>query len=212
MVTFPVLFTRLHKIYQYSNSSSICHFFFNFYWSVVALQCSVSFSYVAKWVSSTYTCMRAKSLQSCLTLCNLMDCSPPGSSVHGILQARILEGVAMPSSRGSSWKPRNWTRVSYVSCTGSRILNYWSHLGNPYVYIHPPFFGFPSYLGRLGYTVGSHQLSTFYIAVCIHQPQSPHSSHPPLPPWYPYICSPCLCLYFCFVNKITYTSFSTYIP
>ena len=44
----------------------------------------------------------AKSLQSCLTLCNCMDHSTPGSSAHGILQARILEGVAMPSSRGSS--------------------------------------------------------------------------------------------------------------
>ena len=41
--------------------------------------------------------------QSCLTLCNPMDCSPPGSSVHGILQARILEWVAIPFSRGSSW-------------------------------------------------------------------------------------------------------------
>ena len=40
--------------------------------------------------------------KSCLTLCNPMDCSPPGSSVLGILQARILEWVAMPSSRGSS--------------------------------------------------------------------------------------------------------------
>ena len=46
-----------------------------------------------------YVCVRAKSLQSCLTLCDRMDCSPPGSSVHGILQARILEWVAMPSSR-----------------------------------------------------------------------------------------------------------------
>ena len=42
----------------------------------------------------------AKSLQSCLTLCNPMDYSPPDSSVHGILQARILQWVAMPSSRG----------------------------------------------------------------------------------------------------------------
>ena len=49
--------------------------------------------------------------QSCLTLCNPMDCSPPGSSVHGILQARILEWVAMPSSRRSS-QPRDRTRVS----------------------------------------------------------------------------------------------------
>ena len=39
---------------------------------------------------------------SCLTLCNPVNCSPPGSSVHGILQARVLEWVAMPSSRGSS--------------------------------------------------------------------------------------------------------------
>ena len=44
----------------------------------------------------------AKSLQSCLTLCDLMYCSLPDSSVHEILQARILECVAMPSSRGSS--------------------------------------------------------------------------------------------------------------
>ena len=43
-----------------------------------------------------------KSLQSYLTLCSPMDYNQPGSSVHGILQARILEWVAMPSSRGSS--------------------------------------------------------------------------------------------------------------
>ena len=48
--------------------------------------------------------------QSCLTLCDPMDCSPPGSSVHEILQARILEWVAMPSSRGSS-QPRARTQV-----------------------------------------------------------------------------------------------------
>ena len=46
--------------------------------------------------------MCAKSLQSCLTLCDPMDCSPPGSSVHGILQARTQDWVAMPSSRESS--------------------------------------------------------------------------------------------------------------
>ena len=48
------------------------------------------------------TCVHAQSLQSSPTLCNPMDCSPPGSSVHGISQARILEWVAVPSSRGSS--------------------------------------------------------------------------------------------------------------
>ena len=53
----------------------------------------------------------AKSLQSYPTLCDPMDCNPPGSSVHGILQARILERVAMPFSRGSS-RPRDQTPVS----------------------------------------------------------------------------------------------------
>ena len=67
--------------------------------------------------------MHAKSLQSCPTLCDPMDCSPPDSSVHGILQARILEWVAMPFSRGSSW-PRKGTCVSYVSCTGDRWVLY----------------------------------------------------------------------------------------
>ena len=52
--------------------------------------------------------MHAKLLHSCLTLGDPMDCSPPGSSVHGILQVRILEWVAMPSSRGTS-RPRDWT-------------------------------------------------------------------------------------------------------
>ena len=47
-------------------------------------------------------CLPAKSLQSHPTLCDPMDCSSPGFSVHGILQARILEWVPMPSSRGSS--------------------------------------------------------------------------------------------------------------
>ena len=52
--------------------------------------------------------------QSCLTLCNPMDCSPPGSSVHGIFQARILERVAISFSRGSS-QPRDRTQVSHIA-------------------------------------------------------------------------------------------------
>ena len=70
-------------------------------------------------------CVHAKSLQSCPTLCDLVDCSPPGSSVHGILQARILEWVAISSSRGSSWR-RDWTHVSYVSCIGRWVLYHWA--------------------------------------------------------------------------------------
>ena len=66
--------------------------------------------------------LHAKSLQSCPTLCNPMDYSPPGSSVHGMLQARILEWVvAMPSSKGSS-QPRDQIRVFYVSCIGRWVL------------------------------------------------------------------------------------------
>ena len=56
-------------------------------------------------------CICAKLLQLCLTLCDLTDCSPPGSSVHGILQARILGWVAVFFSRGSS-QPRDRTCVS----------------------------------------------------------------------------------------------------
>ena len=56
--------------------------------------------------------------KSCLTLCDHMDCSPPGSTVHGILKARILEWVAISSSRGYSC-PRDQTHVSYI---GKQIL------------------------------------------------------------------------------------------
>ena len=52
--------------------------------------------------------------QSCLTLCDLMDCSPPGSSVPGILQAIILEWIIIPFSRESFW-PRSWTQVSHIA-------------------------------------------------------------------------------------------------
>jgi len=55
--------------------------------------------------------VHAQSFQSCLTLCNPMHCNPPGSSVHGILQARVLEWVVMLSSRGS-FQPRDQTQVS----------------------------------------------------------------------------------------------------
>ena len=57
----------------------------------------------------------AKSLQSCLTLCDPMDYSPPGFSVHGISHARVLEWVAISYYRRSSW-PRDWT---HVFCIGS---------------------------------------------------------------------------------------------
>ena len=67
--------------------------------------------------------------QSCLTLCDPVGCSSPGSSVHGISQARILEWVAIPFSRGSSW-PRYQT---LVSCIPGRFFYHLSYWGNPQV-------------------------------------------------------------------------------
>jgi len=74
-------------------------------------------------LTQSYACMSAKSLQSCPNLCDPVDYCLPGSIVHGILQARILEWVAMPFSRGSS-HPRDGTHVSvsYVSCIGRWVL------------------------------------------------------------------------------------------
>ena len=60
-----------------------------------------------------YICVHAKSLQSCPTLCYPMDCCLPGSSAHGILQAKILEWVAIPFSMGSSLL-RYQTQVSCI--------------------------------------------------------------------------------------------------
>ena len=59
--------------------------------------------------------------QSCLTHCNILGCSPPASSVHGIFQARILEWVVISSSRGSS-RSRDQTRISCVSCIAGRCF------------------------------------------------------------------------------------------
>ena len=60
--------------------------------------------------------------QSCPFLCNPMDCSPSCFPVHGVLQARILQWVAMPSSRGSSW-PRDWTWVTFIE---GRFFTNWA--------------------------------------------------------------------------------------
>ena len=66
-----------------------------------------------------HCCLVAK---LCLTLCDPVDCSLSGSSIHGISQTRILEWVVISSARGSSW-PRDWTYVSYIS---RRILYHWA--------------------------------------------------------------------------------------
>ena len=65
-----------------------------------------------------HACMHAESLQSFPALWDLVDCSPSDSSVHRLLQARILEWITIPSSRGSS-PPRDQT---HISCIGRQVL------------------------------------------------------------------------------------------
>ena len=66
--------------------------------------------------------VKVKVAQSCPTLCDPMDCTLPGSSIHGIFQSRILEWVAISFSRGSS-RPRDWT---LVSCIVGRRFTIWA--------------------------------------------------------------------------------------
>ena len=67
------------------------------------------------------SCLLAKLLQSCPTLCDPIECSLPHFTVHGIFQARILKWVAMPSLRGY-FQPRDWTHVSCISCIAGRFF------------------------------------------------------------------------------------------
>ena len=116
-------------------------------------------------------CVCPKSLQLCPTLCDPTGCNTPGSSVHGILQARILEWVAMPAFQGIFLT--QWSNPC-LSC-----LLHWQAGSLPAA---PP--GNP----------------ILYIAVDVCQPQSSNSSHPFCPTWYSYVCSLQLCLYFCLAN------------
>ena len=72
-------------------------------------------------MSSSSSSMHDRSLQSCPALSDPMDYSPPGSSVHGIFQERILEWITISFSRGYSWS-RDSTQISYVSCIGRQVF------------------------------------------------------------------------------------------
>ena len=81
--------------------------------------------------TSQGTCMRVCLLSHSVVPDSFVtpwNCSPPGSSVHGILQARMLEWVTISSFRGTS-PPRDGSWVSCISCAGRRILHHWSSLG-----------------------------------------------------------------------------------
>ena len=80
---------------------------------------NVVFLLYGKWISYESEMLVT---QSCLTLCDSGDCSPPGFSVHGIFQARILEWVSIPLSRGSS-QPRDWTNISFIA---GRLFTVWT--------------------------------------------------------------------------------------
>ena len=107
--SFPSTFT--HKVISYALPCT-----FSFWIPLVSLQ-------RLRW------CVHAKSLSRVWLFVTLQDCSLPGSPVHGILQARILEWVAISFSRESSW-PRDCT---CISCIGRRILYSWAVGEDPQV-------------------------------------------------------------------------------
>ena len=74
----------------------------------------------------------------CLTLCDLTECSPPSSSVHGIFQVRILEWISISQLRGSFW-PRDWTYISWVSCIAVRFFTT-APPGKPHIWLSWPSF------------------------------------------------------------------------
>ena len=104
-------------------------------WGLWAVLLSVSwahwqtFSYILHCRLNEMPCVHA---ELCPTLCAPMDCSLPGSSIHGIFQALILEWVAFSFSRGSSW-PRDWTQVSRIA---SRFFPFWATRGSVFVNLY----------------------------------------------------------------------------
>ena len=82
------------------------------------------------WVSGVCSlCVQAKSLSRVWLFVTAWTVAPLASCVHKILQARVLEWVAIPFSKRSS-QPRDWTCISYVSCMDRWVLYYWCHLGS----------------------------------------------------------------------------------
>ena len=105
-------------------------------------------------------CVCANLVQWCLTLCDAMDCSLPGSSVHGSFQARILGWVVMPSSRASSWS-RDWNCFScYPALQADSILL--SHLGSPIRIMT-----LPQNISSLGYSPKYIYIERYFCCYCL---------------------------------------------
>ena len=121
-VFVSLLFTALHKASSGSHFAFLDFLFLRVILILVSLQCHEPPSIVhqalcqsnSKWIKDLNVHAACCSLQSCPTLCDSVNCSLPGSSVHRVLLPRILECVAMPSFGGSSQR-RDQTHVSYIS-------------------------------------------------------------------------------------------------
>ena len=99
---------------------------YEFHFWVLAGPCKITMVLKESQVRKVCVCVCVLVTQSCPTLCSPIDCSQPGSSVHGILQERILEWVAISFSRGSS-QSRDWT---WVSCFAGSFLKVWATKGD----------------------------------------------------------------------------------
>ena len=105
------------RLSDWTEPTRLCQFLFHLNFTGEQNK-EIPSEFVFPWVLWLFlcVCVHARVCQVtsvCPTLCDRLDCSPPGSSARGILQARILEWVAMPFSRGSS-QPRDWTHVSCI--------------------------------------------------------------------------------------------------
>ena len=103
-----------YKIQPAPQTLSICYFAKCFQFNMSPVSAHWQYMCVSVCVCVCVCVCVMKVVQSCPTLCDPLDCSLPGSFVHGILQARILKWVAIPFSRGSTW-PRDQTQVSCIA-------------------------------------------------------------------------------------------------
>ena len=95
--------------------STVCDFLSSSWWLPVYFLCDFCLLCVGSYLLPGVCVCLLSITQSCPTLCNPMDYNPPGPSVHGMLQVRILEWVAISFSRGSSW-PRDRTQICFPLC------------------------------------------------------------------------------------------------
>ena len=121
--------------------------------------------------------VHAKLLQLCPAVCDPVDCRPPGSSVHGIFQARILEWVAKPSSRGSS-QPSDRT---LVSCIGRQILYHCATWEAPFYLLLSPLshqLSMAHILTSTGLAAGAASCLWSHCFLALSFPSHPPTRHP----------------------------------